>query len=89
MFFVPKKGVFRVEYTCQSDVMYKSLKSAVGFFGELGHGADPRAHKKLCRLPAVILQRIKGQSQILNAALVLILDHDLALALDHGRRAWP
>ena len=63
--------------------MYKSLKSAVGFLVELGHGADPRAHKKLCRLPAVILQRIEDEDEDdnLNGALIL------AITLGHLRSA--
>ena len=61
VFFVPKKGVFRVEYTCQSDVMYKSLKMLWIFFGELGHGADPRARKNLVRLDAGELTQNHGQ----------------------------
>jgi hypothetical protein len=81
--------------------MYKSLKMLWGFFGELGHGADPRARKNLGRLPAMSLQRIEDEDEILNGALVLVLILDLdldldlalalalalvlALALDHGR----
>ena len=85
VFFVPKKGVFRGDFRLNIQGMYKSLKMLWRFFGELGHGADPRARKKLGRLLSGTVQRIEDEDGILNGALLLIL----VLALDHGRRTGP
>ncbi len=61
----------------------------MGFFGELGHGADPRARKKPVRLLDVSLQRIAVKVAALDVILngALTLGH--VLDLDHGRRPWP
>ena len=84
---MPKKGVFRGDFRLNIHGMYKSLKMLWRFFGELGHGADPRAHKKPVRLLDVSLQRIEDEDEddSLNAELALIL----VLVLDHGRRTGP
>ena len=95
VFFVPKKGVFRGDFRLNIHGMYKSLKMLWRFFGELGHGADPRAHKKPVRLLDVSLQRIAvkvtAPDGIENGALLLILGLGLGLGLDrgHGQRPWP
>lgn len=50
----------------------------VGFFGELGHGADPRACKKLPRLPVGDLManhgKGKGKGKGQGQGQVLTLD---------------
>ena len=93
VFSGPKRVFFRGDFRLNIHGMYKSLKMLWRFFGELGHGADPRARKKLRRLLDVSLQRIAVKVKVTapdgieNGAPVLILV--LVLDLGHGRRGCP